>query len=175
MRTTPHAVVREVLRRIEREPGTLPWDDVPGAVAAFGTRGQLLRTLQTRWHAHLAAQLDAAVEADGPSMDTAVHAYRASVDARSALRATLDRHRADPALKAAEESELALLAVAAGFVEIEAPRAQAVAVGRRVRAQVAARSGTADTPQPANSGAAVGARCRATGWLRRRLRAVSAA
>lgn len=170
MRSAHHAVVREVLDRIERDPGTLPFQDVPGAAAAFGSRGNLLRALQMRWHAQLAAQLDAALEAAGPSVSTAAQAYRDSIAARPALRATLDRHRDEPALRAGEESELALLATAAGLTEPGATGARTVGLGKQVRAEITAHPSAGERPALARRGA----RCRAAGWLRR-LRAASAA
>ncbi|MDT2007504.1 hypothetical protein FXW78_28870 [Rhodococcus opacus] len=81
------AVLEEILARAHVDPAAaLRFDEVPGALALFGSADNILLSLQHRWSNHLAARLDQAVE-DGTPLNAT---WRRLAGEQPALRALLD-------------------------------------------------------------------------------------
>ena len=124
--------LREVMRVAEtRRDGILPWDDVPGAEAAFGTPADLLGALQMRWATRLAGAIERQLNEEPWDLEqSVVHAWRGVAGDLPGVRAILDAHADEPAMQRARRKERALLASASGLAAMDDP--QAVAIGRAV-------------------------------------------
>lgn len=117
-----------------RRDGQLPWHELDAAHSAFDTPTDLLLALQMRWHTRLAGHVDRLLAAQPMDLRAAViEAWRAATKDLPGVRAVLDTHDAEPALRRARAKELAYLASAAGLAELWDPAA--VAIGRVIRSE----------------------------------------
>lgn len=149
------AALNSVLARVERD-GTIGTEqELPGA---FADLGELLVTAQQRWHSHLGARIDAALET-GEAPSTAVGgAYRETIRSLPEIRQLLTTHAEHPTLAAAREREFSLLAWAAGLTPHSTPVTRAAELGNEFADAVSAGVSTrraAAKPAPAR------------GWLQR--------
>ncbi|MGH3735641.1 MAG: hypothetical protein ACRDT6_08465 [Micromonosporaceae bacterium] len=131
MTSQPYAVKRaalnSVLARVERDGTMGPEHDLPGV---FADAGELLTMAQQRWHSHLGARIDAALET-GEAPSTAVGgAYRETIRSMPEIRRLLDSQAGHPALAPAREREYSLLAWAAGLTPRTTAPARAAELGR---------------------------------------------
>jgi hypothetical protein len=133
------AAMRSAIAVIDRRrDGRLPWPELDAARLAFDTPTDLLLALQMRWHTRLAGHVDRLLAEQPMDLRAAViEAWRAATVDLPGVRAVLDAHDDEPALRPARSKELAYLASAAGLAELWDPAA--VAVGREIRLD--ARSG----------------------------------
>ena len=130
------AVVAAAERRLD---GSLPWSDVPDAERCFRTPERLLSILQLRWHTHLAALIEDAL--DDEPMDLAqavIEAWRGCAAEMPGVRRILDAHADTPAMQIAQRKDWALLASAKGLRPTDDPRV--VAVGRKIEDLARSRS-----------------------------------
>ncbi|MGH3716901.1 MAG: hypothetical protein ACRDT4_26090 [Micromonosporaceae bacterium] len=134
-----------MLARVERD-GTIGSEQLP---EAFSDTAELLAMAQQRWHSHLGARIDAAMET-GEAPSTAVGgAYRETIRSLPEIRQLLNEHAEHPALDAAREREYSLLAWAAGLTPRTTPAARAAELGREFADAVSAGVSTARvTPKP---------------------------
>jgi hypothetical protein len=145
-----------------RRDGQLPWPELEAARAVFDTPTDLLLALQMRWHTRLAGHVDRLL-ADQP-MDlraAVIDAWRAATADLPGVRAVLDSHEDETALRPAQAKELAYLASAAGVAELNDPAA--IRIGRGIRAD--ARSLVDLDPVPDHV---------PSGWVARVLQALAA-
>lgn len=152
---TRRAALHTVLARWERDGTIGPEHELP---EAFADTGELLATAQTRWHSHLGARVDAALESGETPSSAVGGAYRDTIRSMPEIRRLLDSHADHPVLVAAQEQELSLLAWAAGLTPRSTPRARAAELGREFRDAVSA--GVKTTPASASDNGR-------GGWLRR--------
>jgi hypothetical protein len=131
------AALRSVIAVIDRRrDGQLPWHELDEARAAFDGPTDLLLALQMRWHTRLAGRVDRLLAEQPMDLRAAViRAWQAATADLPGVRAVLDTHDDDPALRAARAKELAYLASAAGLAELHDPAAVAVGGGIRSDAQ----------------------------------------
>jgi hypothetical protein len=95
------------------------------ASEAFPDERELLLALHHRWTQRLTARVELAEltngntdgDMDGDTVDAVGEAWRRTAEDNAALRALLDRHAADPALRPLVEAEHRTLARAAGLTE----------------------------------------------------------
>jgi hypothetical protein len=124
------AALNAVLAQVERDGQFGPEHALPDG---FADTGELLATAQQRWHSHLGARIDAALET-GEAPSTAVGgAYRETIRSMPEIRRLLDSYAGHPSLARAEERELSLLAWAAGLTPRTTPAPRAAALGREFR------------------------------------------
>ena len=151
---TRRAALNTVLARVERD-GTIGAEhELP---EAFADTGELLAMAQQRWHSHLGARIDAALETGEAPSNAVGGAYRETVRSMPEIRRLLDSHAEHPVLVAAQQHELSLLAWAAGLVPRSTPKQRAVQLGREFRDAVSVDI----TPDRAARADTTG------GWLRR--------
>lgn len=132
---TKRAALNTVLSLVERDGTFGPEHALP---EAFADTGDLLVTAQQRWHSHLGARIDAALETgEAPSIAVG-SAYRETIRSMPEIRRLLDHHAGHPALAAPEERELSLLAWAAGLTPRTTPAPRAARLGREFRDAVSA-------------------------------------
>ncbi|MGH3649000.1 MAG: hypothetical protein ACRDTM_17705 [Micromonosporaceae bacterium] len=149
------AALNTVLARVERDGTIGPEQDLPGE---FADTGELLAMAQQRWHSHLGARIDAALET-GEAPSTAVGgAYREAIRSLPEIRQLLTSHAGHPALAAAREREFSLLAWAAGLVPRTTPASRAAELGREFADAVSAGVPTRRT---------AGKSAEPRGWLQR--------
>ncbi|MGH3660777.1 MAG: hypothetical protein ACRDTQ_02815 [Micromonosporaceae bacterium] len=166
------AALDTVLTHIERDGQVLSETELS---AAAGDASEVLATAQQRWHSHLGARIDAALETGAPTPERAVSdAYRETARSLPTLRRLLDSHADHPVVQAAQRQELALLAQAAQLTSAGGP--QAAGLGRELRDRIAATELAAGRHAPRSKGRANSAdqAGRRAGWLCR-LRQRSAA
>ena len=138
------AVVAAADRRLD---GAVPWD-VAGAERHFGTPDNLVSILQVRWHTHLSALVEQALDAEPLDLTQAVvDAWRSCAADMPGVRCILDAHAGSPGMQIARRKDWELLASARGLAATEDSRVDAV--GRRV--EELARSGTRLGPPTATS------------------------
>jgi hypothetical protein len=125
-------VLHEVMTVADtRRDGTLPWGEVPGTEAAFGTPADLLGALQMRWATRLAGAIERQLNEEPWDLEQAVvHAWRAVAGDMPGVRAILDAHADEQAMQRARRKEWALLASASGLAAMDDP--QALGIGRGV-------------------------------------------
>jgi hypothetical protein len=157
------AALRSVIAVIDRRrDGQLPWHEMDEARAAFDGPTDVLLALQMRWHTRLAGHVDR-LSAEQP-MDlraAVIRAWQAATADLPGVRAVLDTHDDEPALRTARAKELAYLASAAGVAELH--DAAAVAVGEEIRADARRVDEPVEVPDHVP-----------TGWVARVLQALSA-
>jgi hypothetical protein len=135
-RTVDHHVRESVLAAVvtaadRRLDGSLPWSDVPDAERLFRTPDNLLSILQMRWHTHLAALIEEALDAEPLDLAQAViDAWRKCAVDMPGVRRIFDAHADTPALQRAQRKDWELLASARGLAATEDPRVDAV--GRKI-------------------------------------------
>ncbi|AIJ25242.1 hypothetical protein [Amycolatopsis methanolica] len=124
-------ILDAVLTAAARDPRSpLPFDEIPGAAEAFGTRENLMLALHYRWTQLLSGHLRAEVEGDNDHVDAVKRAWTAAVRRNRALYEVVAAHRDEyPALKAAHRAEQAMLAIAAGLAEPDEPVDEVAKVG----------------------------------------------
>lgn len=125
-------ILDAVERAVAGQEGVVPFTDVPGATEEFGTRENLLLALHHRWSLLLAGHLRTELSGarDGESADAVARAWHSAVAARPGLRETLASNlEAAPQLRAMHETDLRMLAVAAGLAEPDEPSAEITRVG----------------------------------------------
>ena len=129
------AALRSAVEVIDRRrDGKLPWSELDAVRAAFDSPTDLLLALQMRWHTRLSGHVDRLLAAQPMDLRAAViEAWRAATRDLPGVRAVLDAHDDDPALRRARAKELAYLASAAGLAELWDPAA--VAIGREIRSE----------------------------------------
>lgn len=152
---TRRAALNTVLARWERDGTIGPEHELP---EAFADTGELLAAAQLRWHSHLGARIDAALESGETPSSAAGGAYRDTIRSMPEIRRLLDSHADHPVLVVAREHELALLAWAAGLTPRSTPKTRAAELGREFRDAV---SVGVKTSRKAASDTGRG------GWLRR--------
>ncbi|MEU0465756.1 hypothetical protein ABZ215_17275 [Amycolatopsis sp. NPDC006131] len=127
-------ILDAVLTAAARDPrGPLPFDEIPGAEKAFGTRENLMLALHYRWTQLLSGHLRAAAEGideHSDHVDAVKRAWTAAVRRNRALYEVVAAHRDEySALKAAHRAEQAMLAIAAGLAEPDEPVDEVAKVG----------------------------------------------
>ncbi|GHF07323.1 hypothetical protein GCM10017786_46170 [Amycolatopsis deserti] len=127
-------ILDAVLTAAARDPqGRLPFDEIPGAAEAFGTRENLVAALHYRWTQLLSGHLRAQTEGMGEHddhVDAVKRAFTAAVRRDRTLYEVVAAHRDSyPALKTAHRAEQAMLAVAAGLAEPDEPVDEVAKVG----------------------------------------------
>jgi hypothetical protein len=146
-----------------RRDGQLPWDAV-GAEQAFDTPAELLGALQMRWHTRLTGAIERELAEQPWDLGQAVvHAWRGLAGSMPGVRAVLDAHGDEPAMRRARSKEWALLATASGLTGMDDPAAARIGRGVEQRA----RSITVQKPAPDEEPAP-------QGWLRRLRHALAA-
>jgi hypothetical protein len=157
------AALRSAIAVLDRRrDGRLPWPELDAARDAFDSPTDLLLALQMRWHTRLAGHVDRVLV--GQPMDlraAVVDAWRAATADLPGVRAVLDTHDDEPALRAARGKELAYLASAADLADLADPRA--VAIGRDIRSDAQSVVDVGSVPDHVP-----------TGWVSRVLQALSA-
>lgn len=124
-----------VLRQAAEEPGTLPFDRVPGVPETFGSEEALLLALHYKWSQLLGGRMRAELaEPEGDTgtdqVDAVTRAWQATVSEHEALRTLIDEHLdSSPALMRRHEAELRMLAVAAGLAEADEEAGELTQVG----------------------------------------------
>jgi hypothetical protein len=132
----------------QRRDGRLPWAEVPGTAEFFDTPADLLGTLQMRWHARLSGAIERELTEQPWDLEAAVvHAWRNLQATHPGVRAVLDAHVGEPAMRKARAKELALLATASGRTGMGDPQAQRVGadIERRARAVVVTAAPSAES------------------------------
>ncbi|OXM73544.1 MULTISPECIES: hypothetical protein [Amycolatopsis] len=124
-------ILDAVLTAAARDPrGPLPFEEIPGAEQAFGTRENLMAALHYRWTQLLSGHLRAQTEGEDDHVDAVKRAFTAAVRRNRALYEVVATHRDSyPALKTAHRAEQAMLAVAAGLAEPDEPVEEVAKVG----------------------------------------------
>jgi hypothetical protein len=157
------AALRSAIAVIDRRrDGQLPWREVDAARSAFDAPTDLLLALQMRWHTRLAGHVDR-ILADQP-MDlrsAVIEAWRAATADLPGVRAVLDAHEEEPALRTAQTKELAYLASAAGLGDLTDPAA--LRLGRKIRSDARHGFDIGEVPDHVPAG-----------WVTRMLRALAA-
>jgi hypothetical protein len=156
------AALRAAIAVIDRRrDGRLPWPELDVARDAFDTPTGLLLALQMRWHTRLAGHVDRVLAGEPLDLRAAVvAAWRAATADLPGVRAVLDTHDDEPALRPARGKELAYLASAAGLADLRAP--EAVAIGRELRSEAQSLGDVGPVPDHVP-----------TGWVSRVLQALS--
>jgi hypothetical protein len=134
------AALRSAVAVIDRRrDGQLPWAELDAIRTTFDSPTDLLVALQMRWHTRLAGQFDRILGDQPMDLRAAViAAWRAATVDLPGVRAVLDAHEDEPALRTALAKELAYLAAAAGVAGLADPAA--VRIGQEIRSD--ARSGS---------------------------------
>ena len=157
------AALRSAIAVIDRRrDGQLPWHELDAARSAFDTPIDLLLALQMRWHTRLAGHVDRLL-ADQP-MDlrsAVIEAWRAATVDLPGVRAVLDAHEDEPALRTAQAKELSYLASAAGLGDLTDPATRRI--GREIRSDARSGSGVDEVPDHVPAG-----------WVSRVLQALTA-
>jgi hypothetical protein len=147
-----------------RRDGTLPWAEVNGTEAAFGTPADLLGALQMRWHTRLSGAIERQLNEEPWDLEQAVvHAWRGLAADMPGVRAILDAYADEPAMQRARRKQWVLLASASGLAAMDDP--QAVGIGREVERR--ARAVRVDKTAPAHVAPS-------RGWLTRLRHALAA-
>lgn len=108
----------------DRRDGEIPWDALGSDADAFESADDLLLALQMRWFNRLSGRLEAELHEQPLDLGDAVaRAWRQTASELPGTRLILDAHESAPALRAAQDKELALLASAAGLASLDDPRA----------------------------------------------------
>ncbi|MBE9373187.1 hypothetical protein IQ251_01865 [Saccharopolyspora sp. HNM0983] len=140
------AAIRTVLDDAHRDPASA-LTTVP---TPFTDRAQLLRALHYKWSQVLTGHLEAAVADSASTEDGHVQAVTAAHQRAAAtcpaLRALLDHHRDDPALRECLQREQQLLALTAGLAEPDEPTPEITRVGSAL--QQLLRSGRPEPERP---------------------------
>ncbi|MFC4858402.1 hypothetical protein [Actinophytocola glycyrrhizae] len=97
--------------------------------AVFGDERELLLALQYRWTQRLTARLELAELSDGDPVDAVGAAWRRTAEDNPNLRALLDAHADDEALRPLIEAEHRTLARAAGLAEAGDSPAEETSIG----------------------------------------------
>ena len=122
------AALRGIVDDLERSGGAGWPPDAVGDV--FATEDDLLIALHDLWSRRLEARVDLALETDQrPPEESVAAAWRQVAAELPAVRRLLDRHAADPALRASEQHEHRLLALATGRAALGDPLPVAAAAG----------------------------------------------
>jgi hypothetical protein len=146
--------LRQMLATADRRPDitlTELLDTVDGARDAFASETEALFELQMTWFQRLAGHVDRLISEGTESPElVAVTAWVSAAADLPGVRALLDAHRDEPALRKAYAKELGYLAMSAG---VPVHGQEALARGRRIqdsaRATVAALPARpAETPRP---------------------------
>lgn len=124
--------LRALVDDLERNRATeLPW--TPELAAAFSSSQDLLVALHGLWTRRLATRIDLALEiGDELPVDEVAAAWREVAADLPAVRRILDDHAHEPGLRASEEHEHRLIAVAAGYAAVTDPIAAAAPHGARL-------------------------------------------
>ena len=159
------SVLRDVMTAADtRRDGTLPWGDVAGTEAAFGTPEELVAALQMRWHTRLSGAIERELTEQPWDLERAVvHAWRGLCADMPGVRAVLDAHAEEPAMQRARRKEWTLLATASGLTGMA--DAEAARVGQQVERR--ARTIRVEKTVPAQER-------EARGWLTRLRHALAA-
>lgn len=120
--------LRGIVDELERTGGS-EWP--AGAVGdVFTTEADLLVALHDLWSRRVGARVEQALELDSRPPELSVaDAWRQVADELRGVRRVLDRHAADPALRASEQHEHRLLALAVGRAGFSEPLSVAAAAG----------------------------------------------
>jgi hypothetical protein len=166
-------VLHEVMTVADtRRDGILPWDEVPGTEAAFGTPADLLGALQMRWHTRLSGAIERQLNEEPWDLEQAVvHARRALAGDMPGVRAVLDAHADEPTMQRAHRKEWRLLASASGRCAMDDPQAIAIGRGIEERARAIRVDRTAPVGPPTERGQHRGSN---RGWLTRLRHALAA-
>lgn len=114
-----------------RRDGSLPWAELPGVEGAFGAPADLLGALQMRWHTRLSGAIERELAEQPWDLEQAVvHAWRGLCADMPGVRALLDAHADEPAMRRARPKEWRLLATASGLTGMD--DSEAVRIGRGV-------------------------------------------
>lgn len=91
-----------------------------------------LRALYRQWNVALSARLDSAIEFAGERSlpDAIATAWSELISERAEQRAVLENNSDNPAVRAAIEQELGMLALAAGMADLDDSAARAARIGR---------------------------------------------
>lgn len=124
-------ILDAVLTAAARDPqGPLPFEEIPGAEEAFGTRENVMLALHYRWTQLLSGHLRAHVDGKDDHVDAVKRAWTAAVRRNRALYEVVAAHRDEyPALKTAHRAEQAMLAVAGGLAEPDEPVEEVAKIG----------------------------------------------
>ncbi len=129
------AVLRDVVTRLD-SGADLPVG--PAELAVFEDRADLLRALHDVWTRRVETRVDVALELGHhfSREDGVARAWREVAAELPGIRRVLDEHEDDPALRAHEQHEHRLLAVAAGHASLGDPIVRSAAAGARLVAAV---------------------------------------
>ena len=128
------AVLRDVVAQLDAG-AALPVG--PAELAVFEDRADLLRALHDVWTRRVETRVDLALELGHVVREEGVaRAWREVAAELPGIRRVLDEHSDDPALRAHEQHEHRLLAVAAGHATLGDPIAHSAAAGARLVAAV---------------------------------------
>ena len=128
------AVLRDVVTQLDAG-AALPVG--PAELAVFEDRADLLRALHYVWSRRVETRVDLALELGHVVREEGVaRAWREVAAELPGIRRVLDEHSDDPALRAHEQHEHRLLAVAAGHATLGDPIAHSAAAGARLVAAV---------------------------------------
>ena len=128
------AVLRDVVTQLAAG-AALPVG--PAELAVFEDRADLLRALHDVWTRRVETRVDLALELGHVVREEGVaRAWREVAAELPGIRRVLDEHEDDPALRAHEQHEHRLLAVAAGHATLGDPIAHSAAAGARLVAAV---------------------------------------
>jgi hypothetical protein len=95
----------------------------------FPDEGSLLLALHHRWTQRLTARVDLAELSDDDQVDAVGEAWRTTAAENPALRALLDEHADQPALRPLIEAEYRMLARVAGLTEAGDSAAEETSIG----------------------------------------------
>lgn len=130
--------LREIVARLD-DGADLAFGPVEHQV--FTDRADLLRALHDLWTRRVETRVDIALELGHHSREQGVaRAWREVAAELPGVRRILDDHADDPALRAHEQHEHRLLAVAAGHASLDDPIAHSSAAGARFVAALRASS-----------------------------------
>jgi hypothetical protein len=96
---------------------------------AFPDERELLLALHHRWAQRLSARLDLAELESADAVDAVGEAWRRTASDNAELRALLDEHADDPALRPLVDAEHSMLARAAGLTEIGDSASEEASIG----------------------------------------------
>lgn len=137
-----------VIHRAAQTPdGAVPFSEVPGAREEFGSVQNLLLALHHRWSliltGHVRAELTDA--RDGEHSDAVTRAWHTARDRHPELHALVVEHIDEtPEMRAMHETDLRMLAIAAGLAEPDEPTEEITKVGNAFLALTTQR----DAPRP---------------------------
>jgi hypothetical protein len=136
-----------VLEHARRNPAdTLPYSEVPQAVAEFAGPEDLLLALHYKWTMKLTGRLGVALAEAGRNpdidpVDAVLAGWRATAAEHPELRRLLDAGAGVEALRPAIEGERRLLALSAGLAEPHEPAEEISRVGATLQALLRNTSG----------------------------------